>query len=112
MSELIHASGMTLFATIDQRAHAQRAGLDLRETVLMIFGAPSAGTAVMAASPLAALDLPLKVLIWAENNHTNVTYTPPAELARRYGLSAGLTTKLAGIDALTDTLVAPDARGG
>lgn len=62
-------------------------------------------TAVMSAIPLAAVDLPLKVLAWADGNHTNVTYTSPDELARRYGLTADLTAKLAGIAALTDALV-------
>ena len=58
------AEGMQLFVVIDQAAEARRVGLALRETTLVIFGSPTAGTPVMAASPLAALDLPLKVLIW------------------------------------------------
>lgn len=102
---------MRLFATVDQSAEARHAGLHLRETVLVIFGDPSAGTAVMAAFPLAALDLPLKVLIWADGDHTNITYTAPAEIARRYELSTDLAAKLAGIDILTDALSSPDPTG-
>ena len=60
----------------------------------------------MAASPLAALDLPLKVLAWADGGQTNVTYYSPGELAARYDLSAGLAANLAGIDPLTNAVVA------
>lgn len=104
LTEIIRAKGMRLFATIDQSAEARAAGLELRETVLVIFGDPGSGTAVMAASPLAALDLPLKVLVWADGDHTNVTYTAPAELARRYRLGADLVSRLAGIETLTDAV--------
>jgi hypothetical protein len=69
---------MRVFAQIDQRAAAAEAGLELRETVLVIFGNPAAGTAVMAAAPL----------------------------AERYGLGSDLTARLAGIDPLTDALAA------
>lgn len=106
LTNLISAKGMKLFATIDQRAEARGAGLDLRDTTLVIFGSPVAGTPVMAAAPLAALDLPLKVLLWADNDQVKVSYPAPGELGRRYHLSAELTAKLAGIDTLTDALVA------
>ena len=59
----------------------------------------------MQASPLAALDLPLKVLVWADEAQTKVTYTAPGELARRYELSDELASRLAGIEALTDALI-------
>ena len=71
----------------------------------MIFGDPAADTAVMDAAPVAALDLPLKVLIWADGSRTNVTYYSPEAITARYGLSNGLAANLAGIDALTDALV-------
>ena len=106
LTELVHAKGLTLFAVIDQRAEARAAGLELRETTLVVFGSPAAGTPVMAAVPLAALDLPLKVLVWDDDGRTQVSYTAPAALAARYGLSADLAPNLAGIDALTDALVA------
>ncbi len=107
LANLISAKGMKLFAAIDQSAEARGAGLNLRDTTLVMFGSPAAGTPVMQASPLAALDLPLKVLIWDDSGQTNVTYVAPGALASRYGLDADLTAKLAGIDALTDALVAP-----
>jgi len=104
---ILSARGMKIFAVIDQRAQAVQAGLQLRETTLVIFGSPAAGTPVMAAAPLIALDLPLKVLIWADAGQTKVTYYAPAALSARYDLSADLAVKLAGIDPLTDALVAP-----
>ena len=106
LTSMITAKGMRLFAVIDQAAEARQAGLELRETVLVIFGSPQAGTPVMAASPLAALDLPLKVLIWADGGQTKVSYYAPAALAARHHLSADLAARLAGINALTDALVA------
>jgi uncharacterized protein (DUF302 family) len=106
LTGMISAKGMRLFAVIDQAAEARQAGLALRETTLVMFGSPAAGTPVMAASPLAALDLPLKVLVWADGDQTKVSYYAPAALAARYHLSADLAASLAGINALTDALVA------
>lgn len=104
-TNILDQKGVKVFAVIDQRAEARSAGQDLRDTTLVIFGNPAAGTPVMAAVPLAALDLPLKVLIWADNGQVNVSYIPPAEVGRRYHVSGDLTAKLAAIDALTDALV-------
>jgi uncharacterized protein (DUF302 family) len=56
----------------------------------------------MEAAPLAALDLPLKVLVWDDGGETKLGYAPPAELAARYGLGDDLASRLAGIDAVTD----------
>jgi uncharacterized protein (DUF302 family) len=102
LEALIAEKGVTLFATIDQRAAARGAGLDLRETVLIVFGSPVAGTPVMDAVPLAALDLPLKILVWDQQGQTQVSYLKPAALAARYHLPAPLAAPLASIDALTD----------
>jgi uncharacterized protein (DUF302 family) len=106
LTELVGAKGMKLFAVIDQRAEAEQAGLQLRETVLVLFGSPAAGTPVMEAAPLAALDLPLKALIWDDEGQTKVSYTAPEALAARYGLTPELAARLAGIGPLTDAVVA------
>lgn len=106
LTSMLSDPGMKIFAVIDQCAQAAQAGLRLRETTLVLFGNPAAGTPVMASAPLAALDLPLKVLIWADGEQTKVTYYGPAALSARYDLSADLTAKLAGIDPLTDALIA------
>jgi hypothetical protein len=81
--DMLGAKGVKLFAVIDQSAEARQAGLRLRDTTLVIFGSPAAGTPVMAASPLAALDLPLKVLVWDDAGRprspiTHLLSSPPA----------------------------------
>ena len=106
LTGIISAKGVKLFAVIDQSAEARQAGLSLRDTTLVIFGSPAAGTPVMAASPLAALDLPLKVLVWDDDGETKVSYYSPDALAVRYHLGADLARNLAAINALTDALVA------
>ena len=106
LTAMIAAKGIRLFAVIDQAAEARQARLELRDTTLVIFGNPRAGTPVMEAAPLAALDLPLKILIWDDNGQTKVCYNAPAWLAGRYHLSAELTANLTVIDPLTDALTA------
>jgi uncharacterized protein (DUF302 family) len=105
LTGILSARSMKVFAVIDQSEQAREAGLRLRETTLVIFGSPAAGTPVMDAAPLAALDLPLKILIWADGSRTNVTYYSPAAIAARHGLDSELAAKLAGIDPLTDALI-------
>lgn len=102
---LLEAKGQKLFAVIDQRAEARSVGLELRETTLVIFGNPASGTPVMDAVPLAGLDLPLKVLIWADGTQTKVSYVSPDTLATRHDLDVELRNKLTGIDALTSAVV-------
>lgn len=104
LTQLIAEKGMRLFAVIDHSGAAAENGLALRDTKVVIFGSPVGGTPVMDAAPLIALDLPLKVLIYDDSGHTKVAYTPPAELARRYGLSDELAARFAGINVLTDAL--------
>ena len=64
LSRLVEARGLTLFAIVDHSGEARRTGLELRDTKVVIFGSPEAGTPVMQSVPLVALDLPLKVLVW------------------------------------------------
>jgi uncharacterized protein (DUF302 family) len=107
MSQLAAAKHLKVFAVVDHSGEASAVGLELRDTKLVIFGSPQAGTPVMDACPLVALDLPLKVLVWADGQQTKVSYTAPATLAARYGLSDELAQRLAGIDPITDALVDP-----
>jgi uncharacterized protein (DUF302 family) len=102
---ILAAKGVKLFDVIDQAAQAREAGLTLRDTVLVIFGNPAAGTPVMAASPLAALDLPLKVLIWSDHGQTKVSYYAPDALAARHQFAPDLAGNLGAINVLTDALV-------
>lgn len=108
---LIEAKGLTLFAVIDQQAEARSVGLELRATTVVLFGSPAAGTPVMAASPLAAVDLPLKVVVWDDDGQTKVSYTAASALAARHDLSPALAGNLAGIDGLTDAVVEVGAEG-
>jgi uncharacterized protein (DUF302 family) len=105
LSELLKAKGLKLFIVVDHSGEAEAVGLELRDTKLVVFGNPEAGTPVMRAAPLAALDLPLKVLVWADADQTKVSYTATSELAARHGLSDELAARLAAIDGLTDALV-------
>ena len=103
LEAVVAARGLKLFAVIDHSGEARAARLELRETQVVIFGSPAAGTPVMQASPLAALDLPLKVLVWDDQpDGTKVTYLKPAALAARYGLSPELGARLAGIEAVVE----------
>ncbi|MEN3311564.1 MAG: hypothetical protein V7645_893 [Actinomycetota bacterium] len=105
LKSLLEAKGIKLFAVIDHSGEAEAVGLELRETKVVIFGNPLAGTPVMSAAPLAALDLPLKVLVWADEDQTKVSYAGPNELAARYGLSDELAGRLSAIDAVTDAVI-------
>jgi uncharacterized protein (DUF302 family) len=104
LTDLVAARGMTLFAIIDHSGEARAHGLELRDTKVVIFGSPVGGTPVMQAVPLAAVDLPLKVLVWDDDGQTKASYTAPAALAARHHLPADLAAALAGIGPLTDAL--------
>ena len=105
LSAVVAARGMEVFAVIDHSGKARDVGLDLRDTKLVIFGSPSAATPVMEAAPLAALDLPLRVVVWEDGYQTLVSYPAPAAVARRYGLDGDLADALASIDALTSAVI-------
>jgi uncharacterized protein (DUF302 family) len=105
LSAVVTARGMKVFAVVDHSGEAEAAGLELRDTKLVIFGSPAAGTPVMVSAPLAALDLPLKVVVWEDEHTTKLSYTAPAALAARYGLDGDLASRLAGIDAVTDVVI-------
>jgi uncharacterized protein (DUF302 family) len=107
LQEVIAAKCLKLFTVIDHSGEAQDHGLTLRNTKVVIFGSPVAGTPVMQTRPLAALDLPLKILVWDDGGQTQLSYTPPADLAARYDLDDALTERLAGIE-----VVAEEALGG
>ena len=108
LSDLISAAGATLFAVIDQSGEAEKAGLTLRDTKLLIFGSPAAGTQIMAADPLAAIDLPLKIVVWPDDDGTVwMTYLDPAWLAARHGLTGPVAAPLSAPAALTEKAATP-----
>ena len=105
LSAVVAARGMKVFAVIDHSDEARRVGLALRDTKLFIVGSPAISTSAIEAAPLAALDLPLRVVVWEDGYQTKVSYPSPAEVARRYGLDDDLAAALASIDAVTSAVV-------
>jgi uncharacterized protein (DUF302 family) len=106
LTVLIEDKGLKLFDVIDHSGEAARVGLTMPATKVVVFGSPAAGTPVMLVAPLVALQLPLKVLVWADaDGAVSVSYDSPAYLARRYGLSDELRHRLEPIEAITDALV-------
>ncbi|MEP6781326.1 MAG: DUF302 domain-containing protein [Gemmatimonadaceae bacterium] len=99
--DLLRAKGIKLFAVIDHDAEARAAGLQMRPTKLLIFGNPAAGTPLMIASPSIAIDLPLKLLVWEdEDGGVWISYNEAEYLQARHELPAPLAQVLTGAKAL------------
>lgn len=93
--------GLSIFAHINHSGEAERAGLKMQESHVLIFGNPKVGTPLMVASPLLALDLPLRVLVWQDSdNQVWVSYTSIEYLAARYSIPQELVGNIAGISRL------------
>jgi uncharacterized protein (DUF302 family) len=93
--------GLTVFARIDFAADAAAAGLVLRPTRLLLFGNPRAGTPLIVAAPTVALDLPLRVLVWEEDDGTVwVGYDTPEYLAERHGVPSDLLANVRAVETL------------
>jgi len=101
LEQILQAKGVKLFALIDHSGEAQKVGLQMRPTKLLIFGNPKAGTPLMIASPSIAIDLPLKILIWEDGDgKVWISYNDPAYLQARHGLPADLMPNIAVVEAL------------
>jgi len=101
LQSLFAEKGLQVFAVIDHSGEAEKVGLKMKPTKLLIFGSPKAGTPPMVATPSLAIDLPLKVLV-AENadGKVIVTYNDPEYLRARHGVPSELIKNLAGAGAL------------
>jgi uncharacterized protein (DUF302 family) len=98
---ILQSKGITLFAFVDHSGEAEKAGLKMRPTKLLIFGNPKGGTPLMVASPSIAIDLPLKILIWEdEAGKIWVSYNSPVYLAGRHRLPKELVGNIAVVEAL------------
>jgi uncharacterized protein (DUF302 family) len=105
---LLKERGLTLFANIDFSGDAEKAGLQMRPTQLLIFGNPKGGTPVMVAAPSSALDLPLNVLIFQDaQGKVWISYNTPQYLAERHAIPAALVKNIAGTPALVQAAVTP-----
>jgi uncharacterized protein (DUF302 family) len=98
---ILNAKGVTLFALVDHSGEAEKAGMKMPDTKLLIFGSPKAGTPVMLAAPSIAIDLPLKVLVWEDSSgNVFVSYNSAAYLQKRHNVPDELMQNIALVETL------------
>jgi uncharacterized protein (DUF302 family) len=103
LAAILQAKGITIFARIDQQTEAEKVGLNLCPTQLLLFGNPQAGTPLMVAAPTIALDLPLKALAWeGADGEVWLSYNDPNYLKQRFSLSDDLVKNIAVITPLIE----------
>jgi uncharacterized protein (DUF302 family) len=101
LQSILQVKGVTLFAVIDHSGEAEKAGMKMPPTKLLIFGNPKAGTPLMLAAPRSAIDLPLKILVWEDAaRKVWISYNSPAYLEKRHGLPPELIPNIAAIEGL------------
>jgi uncharacterized protein (DUF302 family) len=106
LEAVLKAKNLTVFARIDHSGEAEKIGLKMRATQLIVFGSPKAGTPLMVASPTLAIDLPLKALAWQDaDGKVWVSYNSPEYLQRRHQIPDELVKNIAGIGALLEMAV-------
>jgi uncharacterized protein (DUF302 family)/uncharacterized membrane protein YidH (DUF202 family) len=99
LKNVLQAKGVTLFALVDHSGEAEKAGMKMRPTKLLIFGSPKAGTPLMLAAPSIAIDLPLKILVWEDTGgKTWISYSSPDYLKQRHRLPADLLQNIAVVE--------------
>jgi uncharacterized protein (DUF302 family) len=98
---ILEAKGVTLFAVIDHSGEAAKAGMEMLPTKLLVFGSPKAGTPIMLAAPSAAIDLPLKILVWEDGEQKVwISYNFPTYLQERHGFPPELMQNIAVVETL------------
>jgi uncharacterized protein (DUF302 family) len=106
LRRLMADRGFTVFNVIDHSGVAERAGVAMPDSKLVMFGKPAVGAAVMAAVPLAALDIPLKVLVWQDRNGAvSVSYNSPGFVAGRHHLQGGLRAPFDAVESIVEALL-------
>lgn len=99
LKNILQAKGATLFALIDHSGEAEKVGMKMHPTKLLVFGSPKAGTPLMLAAPSIAIDLPLKILIWEDaQGKVWVSYNSPAYLQERHNLPSDLLQNIAVVE--------------
>jgi len=105
---VIEDRGFTVFNVIDHSGVAERAGVQMPESKLVMFGKPTVGAAVMVAAPLAGLELPLKVLVWEDGNGAvSVSYNAPEFLAARYHLEGAQRAPFDAVESIVEAAIGP-----
>lgn len=98
---ILQAKGVALFALVDHSGEAEKVGMKMRSTKLLIFGNPKAGTPLMQAAPSVAIDLPLKILVWEDaQSKVWVSYNSPQYLQERHGFPAELLANIGAVETL------------
>jgi uncharacterized protein (DUF302 family) len=98
LETIVQAKGLTILARIDHSGDAAKAGLEMHPTKLLIFGNAKSGTPLMIASPSVAIDLPLKALVWQDDDRKVwLSYNSPNYLKERHGIPENLLQNIAGI---------------
>ena len=101
LKNILQSKGVTLFALVDHSGEAQKVGMKMPPTKLLIFGSPKAGTLLMIAAPSSAIDLPLKILIREDaQGKVWVSYNSSAYLQQRHGLPEELLQNIAVVETL------------
>src|SRR5437660_882130 len=103
LRSMLQAKEITVFAVIDHSGEAAKAGFTMCPTKLLIFGSPKAGTPIMLAAPSTAIDLPLKLLVWEDDQaRVWLSYNDPAYLQQRHHVPEQLLKNIAVAEALAD----------
>src|SRR5262245_51207718 len=103
LKRLITDRGFTVFNVIDHSGVAERAGVQMPDSKLVMFGKPSVGAAVMVAAPPAGLDFPLKVLVWEDGNGTvSVSYNSPEFLAAWHHVEGALRAPFDAVESIVE----------
>ncbi len=106
LKSILRENGINLFALVDHSGEAEKAGMKMPPTKLLIFGNPRGGTPVMLAAPSIALDLPLKILVREDSQRKVwVSYNSPEYLKKRHGVPDDLIKNIAGVGALVQRVV-------
>jgi uncharacterized protein (DUF302 family)/uncharacterized membrane protein YidH (DUF202 family) len=101
LKNILQSKGVTLFALVDHSGEAEKVGMKMPPTKLLIFGSPKAGTPLMLASPSIAIDLPLKILVWEDNTgKVRISYNSPEYLKQRHDLPPDLLANIAVVETL------------
>ena len=101
LKALLQAKGVTLFALVDHSGEAEKVGMKMPPTKLLIFGSPKAGTPLMLAAPSIAIDLPLKILVWQDpQSKVWISYNSPEYLKDRHGFPPELLQNIAVVETL------------